>query len=326
MSPATAQPVILTITYRTPVDGEEALMAWLGRLRAGVATSPGFLGAGVDTAQDGDICRVVTSYKFAASADIDNLLASPAWASLQSDLPVSVVGEPVQTRSGEAGGTRTSEVISASVPPGGEQEYQNRRAALDAAAAAFPGFVSIDVFEPGPGEQVWNTVLTFDSMASLQAWRDSAQRQSLVSEIQQVAPDQVRVAPTGFGQWFSVNATATAQAPAWKQAMTVMAVLYAMVSVLNITLGNLVGTGFSFQGEQLVPGLGLPFPVVVFIGNAVGTILLTWVLMPIVTRLLAWWLDPGCTRAQTVGGILLMLAIYVAEMILFVWVFRTFAI
>lgn len=48
--------------------------------------------------------------------------------------------------------------------------------------------------------------------------------------------------------------------------------------------------------------------------------------MPIVTRLLAWWLDPGCTRAQTVGGSLIMLAIYVAEMILFVWVFRTFAI
>ena len=326
MSSATVQPAILAITYRTPVDGEESLMAWLGRVRASLSMSPGFLGAGVDTAQDGDMCRVVTSYKFSASADIDALLASPAWASLQSDLPATVVGVPVQTRSSEAGGTRTSEIISASVPAGSQEEYQKRRVALDAAAASFPGFVSIDVFEPGAGELVWNTVLTFDSPESLQAWRDSAQRRSLVADIKQVADDQERVMPTGFGQWFSVNATSTAQAPAWKQAMTVMAVLYAMVSVLNITLGNLVGQGFSFQGEQLVPGLGLPFPVVVFIGNAVGTILLTWVLMPIVTRLLAWWLDPGCTRAQNIVGVLLMLAIYVAEMILFVWVFRTFAI
>lgn len=326
MSPATVQPVILTIAYRTATETEDSLIAWLGRVRASVATSPGFLGSGVDTAQDGDICRVVTSYKFTSSADIDALLGSSAWASLQSEMPTTVVGVPVQTRSSEAGGTRTSEVVSATVPSGSEQEYQKRRAALNAAAASFPGFISIDVFEPGPGERVWTTVLTFDSVDSLQAWRASAERRSLVEQIQQVAADQERVMPTGFGQWFSVNATATAQAPAWKQAMTVMAVLYAMVSVLNITLGNLVGQGFSFQGDQLVPGLGLPFPVVVFIGNAAGTILLTWVLMPIVTRLLAWWLDPGSTRAQTIGGIVLMLAIYAAEMIFFVWVFRTFAI
>ena len=326
MSPRTVHPYILAIKYRTTLEGEESLRTWLARVRASVASAPGFLGAGMDTTQDDDMCRIVTSYKFTADTDVDALLSSPEWASLQSDLPDTVVGVPVQARTQEAGGARATEIISAVVPAGSEEEYKRGRAALDAAAASFPGFVSVDVFEPGPGERLWHTHLTFDTTESLQAWRDSAQRQSLVREIQKVAPDQTRVVPTGFGQWFSVNASATAAAPAWKQAMTVLAVLYAMVSVLNITLGNLVGEGLTVQGTQLVTGLGLRFPAVVFIGNAVGTVLLTWVLMPIVTRLLAWWLDPGCTRGQTIGGIVLMLALYVVEIIFFVWLNRTLGI
>jgi antibiotic biosynthesis monooxygenase (ABM) superfamily enzyme len=106
--------------------------------------------------------------------------------------------------------------------------------------------------------------------------------------------------------------------------MTALAVLYAMVSVLNITLGNFIGNGLSVDGSKVVSGLGLPFPLVVFIGNAVGTVLLTWVLMPIVTRLLHWWLDPAASRAQTIRGVALLLAIYLIEVLFFVWVFRTF--
>jgi antibiotic biosynthesis monooxygenase (ABM) superfamily enzyme len=106
--------------------------------------------------------------------------------------------------------------------------------------------------------------------------------------------------------------------------MTALAVLYAMVSVLNITLGNFIGQGLRVEGTPVVSGLGLPLPLVVFIGNAVGTILLTWVLMPVVTRLLAWWLNPAATSAQTIRGVLLLLVIYVIEVVFFVWVFRTF--
>jgi antibiotic biosynthesis monooxygenase (ABM) superfamily enzyme len=106
--------------------------------------------------------------------------------------------------------------------------------------------------------------------------------------------------------------------------MTALAVLYAVVSVLNITLGNFIGKGLSVEGNLVVRGLGLPFPVVVFIGNAVGTVLLTWVLMPIVTRLLNWWLNPAASTAQTVRGVALLLLIYVIEVLFFDWVFRSF--
>jgi len=223
----------------------------------------------------------------------------------------------------EAGAPPASEVVMARVATGDESAYQNLRAALDAKAAEFPGFVGVEVFSPPPGEDDWTAVLTFESQADLQRWRASPERASLLLRVRRVADDQDWVLPSAFRQWSTGN-TSNTQAPAWKQAMTALAVLYAMVSVLNITLGNFIGNGLSVEGTKVVSGLGLPFPLVVFIGNAVGTVLLTWVLMPIVTRLLNWWLSPTASRAQTIRGVVLLLAIYVLEVVFFVWVFRTF--
>lgn len=217
-----------------------------------------------------------------------------------------------------------SELVTATVAPSARKAYENLGAALSAKAAEFPGFVDTEVFPPQPGDDHWAAVITFESEAALQRWRTSSERNQLLSRIRQVATDQDWVLPNGFGTWSSGDAYATANAPAWKQAMLALAVLYAMVSVLNITLGNFIGSGLKVEGNQVVAGLGLPFPVVVFVGNAVGTVLLTWVLMPVVSRLLSWWLNPAASRAQTIRGVLLILVIYLIEVLFFDWVFQTF--
>jgi antibiotic biosynthesis monooxygenase (ABM) superfamily enzyme len=217
----------------------------------------------------------------------------------------------------EVGTPLASEVVMARA--GDENAYKNLRAALDAKAAEFPGFVRDEVYSPPAGQDDWTAVLTFKSQADLERWRVSPERAELLRKVQTVAEDHDWVLPSGFQQW-----SPSVAAPAWKQAMTALGILYAMVSVLNITLGNLIGDGLKVEGNKVISGLGLPFPLVVFIGNAVGTVLLTWVLMPIVTRLLRWWLDPAASRAQTIRGVVLLLAIYVIEVLFFVWVFRTF--
>ena len=108
--------------------------------------------------------------------------------------------------------------------------------------------------------------------------------------------------------------------------MVVIATIYATVSLLNMTLGNLVGPGISVDDSPVLPGLGLPFPVVVFIGNVAGTILMTWVLMPIVTRAMNWWLRPDATAKQTGWGIVVLLVVYAVEMALFTAIFDTWQI
>lgn len=226
-------------------------------------------------------------------------------------------------RKAEAGELPASEVVMARVAPGDEKSYENLHAALDAKAAEFPGFVGVEVFPPAPGEDNWTAVLTFASQADLQRWRASPERAELRRRVRTVAHEQDWVLPSGFRPWSS-GRESDAQTPVWKQSMTALAVLYAMVSVLNITLGNFMGNGLKVEGSKVVSGLGLPFPLVVFIGNAVGTVLLTWVLMPIVKRLLDWWLNPAASRAQTIQGVVLLLVIYVIEILFFVWLFRVF--
>lgn len=209
-----------------------------------------------------------------------------------------------------------SEVVAATVAAGNEKAYRTLRAALDAKAAEFPGFV--DAHVSTAEANTWVAVLTFHSEAALQRWRASPERGELVSRIGDLAVDQDWVLPIGFAPQLET------QSPTWKQAMTVLAVLYAMVSVLDITLGNFIGNGLSVEGNRVVAGLGLPFPFVVFVGNAVGTVLLTWVLMPVVTRLLGWWLSPTATRAQTILGVMLLLLAYLIEVVFSVWVYQRF--
>ena len=219
-----------------------------------------------------------------------------------------------------------SEVVAATVAPGEEKAHAGLRVALNDKASEFPGFLGVDVVaptSPAAGANTWIAVLTFESEDALQRWRGSRERAELVGRIGEVAVDQDWVLPVGFAPKSSGNATA-AQSPTWKQAMAVLAVLYALVAVLDITLGNFIGQGLSVEGTRVVSGLGLPFPFVVFVGNAVGTVVLTWVLMPVVTRLLGWWLTPSATRAQTIGGVVLMLLIYAIELLFFGWVFKSF--
>lgn len=232
----------------------------------------------------------------------------------------------MENRAGETEPARASELVTAVVTPGDRAAYESLRAALAAKAAQFPGFTGIEEFPPSPGDDRWTAVITFGSDADLQRWRTSRERAELLRRVRTVADDHDWVLPGGFRRWSSRSGPAGAQPPAWKQAMTALAVLYAMVSILDITLGNFIGNGLRVEGNQVVAGLGLPLPVVVFIGNAVSTVLLTWVLMPVVTRVLDWWLSPAASRAQTVRGVVLLLAIYLIEIVFFDWVYRTFGI
>ena len=285
----------------------------------------GFLGMGADADKPGpQSTRWALSYKFSTQQGRDDCKAILAGEfGGESDL---LTAPPVFDSADRGDQRRPVEVVSTHIPPAQREQYAKLREEVDTVVAAAPGFVSLEVYPPAPGDDTWVTMITFDSQSDLDAWYASPKRRAIVAKIRALAPDEVRTLPTGFGQWFSVNAVGMVQTPAWKQAMTVLAVLFAMVSVLNLTIGDAVGPGWTIEGQPIYKGLGLPFPVVVFIGNAIGTILLTWVLMPIATRLLAWWLDPGATRRQTITGIVILLIVYVVEVTIFTTIFRTLGI
>ena len=285
----------------------------------------GFLGQGADSAPaEHGAARWVFSYKYGseeARSQCQSRLeaAFASMSDLMTTAPVINVDERADVR-------RTVEVITSRIAPNRRDEYARLRDEMDSIASKAPGFVSLETFPPSDGSNIWVTNITFTTPEDLDLWMASPQRATMLAKFTPLAEDDVRTLPTGFGQWFSVNATAMVQTPAWKQAMTVLAVLFPMVSIVNITIGDAVGGGWTIEGQSIYKGLGLPFPMVVFIGNTIGTILLTWVLMPIVTRLLAWWLDPGATRKRTIQGVILLLIAYAVEVTIFTTINRTLGI
>ena len=144
-----------------------------------------------------------------------------------------------------------------------------------------------------------------------------------MAQIDDISPSSEQVVPTGFGQWFAVmlrpGADTCVEAVDGHGGRAVRHGFR-----LHITLGNFIGKGLTVEGSEIFPGLGLPFPVVVFIGNVVSTILLTWVVMPVVTRVMSWWLDPHASKARTWQGIVLLLVIYVLEIAFFTLIFNSY--
>lgn len=260
-------------------------------------------------------CKVPDSQVQQACSERISALAAASPAALWSAPARVVLGQ-------EESKALSSEVILAQVPAGQREEYRAARRSLDKSMAGFPGFVSVDHYiTPEPdGDETWSTVLSFDSAEALAKWRSSEQRAQGVGRVRAAATEMATGVPRGYGSWFSVDEQ-TRSGPVWKQAMVVVAVIYATVSLLNMTLGRLVGQGFEVDDQPLFPGLGLPFPIVVFIGNVAGTILMTWVLMPYVTRAMDWWLRPTATKEQTRRGLALMLIIYAVEMAVFTTIF-----
>ncbi|MFJ5533747.1 antibiotic biosynthesis monooxygenase [Streptomyces sp. NPDC093261] len=156
----------------------------------------------------------------------------------------------------------------------------------------FPGYVGIERFRPVPGiEENWVVVFRFDTREHLENWLSSEARRKLLEEGRDaVGSYEVRRVGSAFSGWFGAEGETDKGAvpPDWKQAMAVFLAIYPTVVLLSRTVNNaLLAAGF-------------PTFAMLFISNIVSVLLLTWVLMPMVNRLLRFWLAPAPTaRART---------------------------
>lgn len=308
--PTDAPVSFLSVSFPAAAGMDADVHAWIASTERAARTADGYLGLMVDSmpAPGGGTDWRLT-YRFVSGAARDAWRSAPERAQLVADAGPLFAAPPVEAQTEELDDARTSMVISEWIPAERVEDWRAVQAELNAAAATRPGFTGIEVFEPPSEDGVWTTVITFASYADLQAWRESDERGRLVALEEGFASSQVRVQPAGRDLWFDTGAS-TAATPTWKKAMTVLAVLYPLVTAYNITLGSWFGRGLSIGGDTVVAGLGIPFPAVVFIGNVIGTILLTWVLMPFVTRVMSWWLDPLASKDETIRGVMILIGVY----------------
>ena len=199
-------------------------------------------------------------------------------------------------------------VISTHVRPGHEKVYRAWQDRIDAAAARFPGFVGHELFPPIPNlQEDWVAVVRFETAGQLEAWIQSDVRARLVDEAERHWEHaRVEKIGGGFPGWFAGGGRHVGEGfipPSWKQALTVLLVLYPTVMLLT---------------RYLSPALGfLPFAEGMFVGNLASVAILTWLLMPVANRALAFWLAPPRSALSEAIGIGVVLAGYAVAIAIF---------
>ncbi|MBA2813021.1 antibiotic biosynthesis monooxygenase [Streptomyces sp. KM273126] len=213
-----------------------------------------------------------------------------------------------------AGGTPVHDavtaVISHDVRPDQERAFVSWQEKILTAQRKFPGFMGSELFRPVKGIQdKWVTAFRFDTRQHLDEWLESATRRKLLDEGRDAFVSyDVRKVGSAFGSWFRFEQGAEEGVPPnWKQAMSVVLALYPTVEVLNLTVGS-----------QL-DALGMPGYLALFISNVLSVSILTWLLMPLVNRALAFWLMPGRARSLRidVAGVAVVVVCWLAFIVIF---------
>jgi antibiotic biosynthesis monooxygenase (ABM) superfamily enzyme len=307
-------PVTIIVQTRTREGQAAAFGDWQARVSAAVAEQPGFLEQSVMPPNPPGQPDWVILQRFAMQADAVAWLHSERRQALLAEAQGLLVGVDdvhlMRDRGRGALPAPVSSVIATRVKPGQEAAFRRWEERIAAAQARAPGFQGYRFEPPVPGVQDdWLAILRFDSDHSLQAWMDSPERHALLAESAAFTEAfHTRIVRSGFEPWFVGSADRAPMAPAWKQNMVVLALLYPVVFIF----GALV------QTPLLMQRFGLPFWLALFIGNIVGVLLLAR-LVPLVGDSLGWWLTPGHPAGllRDVAGACLMLAIYAGCLLVF---------
>lgn len=172
-------------------------------------------------------------------------------------------------------------VIEHALRPGAAAAYEQWLARIIPVAGRFPGHRGVHVLRPPGGEGKYTVTLRFDDLEAAQHWLASEQRARLLGEASPllVREEEVRTV-SGIEFWFNAPGTPERRAPLGKQFLVALSVIYPLTLLVPWLLRPLL-QGLADSHLQLLAHL-------IDVGTVV--LLMTYVVMPRYTRLVAAWL------------------------------------
>lgn len=256
---------------------EREFERWIRRLVAKAADAPGYVDAELQPPNELHPDEWVVVYQFADGGSLETWLRSSTRAALMATGNDLVAGEPrEQVVALSADSERVTAVSSVRVAPGAADDFRALHEQVLVELAMSPGFLRADLFEPVEGVQDDTVVvLAFDSRANLDHWLQSDERRRILVEMERYTEgDRTVNVVGGFAGWF--ESMAGMQVKKWKSAVAILLAL--------------IPTSLAFTALRLALFPDLAPALATVIGNVVGIFVLTWLLMPLVTRHLDSWL------------------------------------
>lgn len=170
-------------------------------------------------------------------------------------------------------------IASRRVKPGKEREFEEWVSGILGAAAEFPGYLGSNIIRPSDDDDEFQILFKFDRASNLRRWEKSGERKVWLRRVQPLVHEEnVRVL-TGLETWFTLPSRPGEPAPP----------RYKMAIVTWVAVFPLA-TGI-FAITQPVLG-GLPSVIRTFVFTLIMVTLMTYVVMPRMTRLFSFWLYP----------------------------------
>lgn len=170
-------------------------------------------------------------------------------------------------------------VVTRRVKAGREADYEAWLARLVEKVKHMPGYLGISVQRPADGApREYTCVYRFESLDALRSFENSSERKASLSEVGElVESDATWEKLTGLETWF----TAPPGAPApsrFRMAIVMIVVVYAFVLVLGPIVAFFIPRA--------------PFELRLFVAIAIEIMLMTYIVMPRITKWLARWIYP----------------------------------
>jgi len=172
-------------------------------------------------------------------------------------------------------------VASRQVKPGREREFEEWVSGILAAANNFPGYLGSEVLRPSdPEDNEYKIIFRFDHASSLLAWENSEERHHWLRQSRPLLEEEEKVhVLSGLETWFTLPSKPGEPAPPrYKMAIVTWLAVFPVVAVI-----------FSLFGQWLNL---LPTLVRTLVFTLVMITLMTYVIMPRMTRLFSFWLYP----------------------------------
>ena len=176
-------------------------------------------------------------------------------------------------------------VVRRNVRAGSGATYEAWLERLTRAAKTMPGYLGAQFLKPTAAGAAYVSVFQFDSLANLEAFETSDVRAGFQAEIApHVDADAIWERTTGLEVWFEApRGTVVAQPSPHRMALVLIVVVFVLALLLNIALAPLLGDW--------------PLALRLLITVLLQVTLMTYVIMPRLTRLLARWIFPTTKTA-----------------------------
>jgi len=270
----------VVVSRRVRSGSEEEFRTWDRRLRAAAAAADGFLGSDVQPPNPSHPGEWVRVYSFDTADHLDAWLVSDERRALVAEAEAMIEGPAREQRVARprAASEPVTVVFSQRIAPENHDEFITLHDNLVDIVAGFPGFLGSELLQPVEGVQDDHVIVaSFRSRADLDRWLASEERAGWVTRAERlVEGDRTMNVVGGFGGWFPAGESRPEGPKRWKQAVAVFIALFPTSLLITFVRG------------EVAPDMNVVFGV--FAGNVIGILVLTYVLMPIVTRMLRNWL------------------------------------